>query len=142
VIHFDQYSSADSAAMAQRLNTAWDGLSHVATFGAASVYHLDPSPSLARLKAMIPSGATITLSRADPLGTGAYMAMLGYVLRDHPLYAPLRVDFGEIYRGPPEAGQHYGYAILFRGEDPAVLGFPAALIWQDDVARVYQNLTS
>lgn len=141
VIHFDQYSDADSAALSQRLNTPWDGLAHTQTFDEISVFHLDPSPSFAALKAAIAPGASVTLSRADPLGTGAYMAMLGYVLRDHPLYAPLRVDFGEHYRGPPEAGGHYEYAILFREEDPTALGFPATLVWQDSVVRVYRNLS-
>jgi hypothetical protein len=141
VIHFDQYDSADSAAIAQRLDSTWDGLSRAASFDAVSVYHLDPSPSYDRLKAAIPPGASVTLSRADPLGTGAYMAMLGYVLRDHPVYAPLRVDFGEIYRGQPDAGQHYAYAVLFREEDPTILGFPTAVVWQDSVVRVYQNLS-
>jgi len=67
------------------------------------------------------------------------MAMLGYVLRDHPLYAHLGVEFGQVYRGVPEAGGHYDYAALYRDEDPAALGMPGAqLIWQDSVARVYQ----
>lgn len=80
------------------------------------------------------------LSRKDPLGSGAYMGMLGYVLRDHPLYANLRVDFGEDYRGTPQDNGHYDYAILFPEEDPASVGFAnATLVWQDSVVRVYRH---
>jgi hypothetical protein len=141
VIHFDQYSGADGAAIARRLQSSWDGLSLAQPFPDTSVYRLDLSTSFPSLNAAIPPGASIMLSRADPQGTGAYMGMLGYVLRDHPLYAQLRVDFGETYRGAPVAGAHYAYAILYKEEDPATLGFPTALVWQDGVARAYQNLS-
>jgi hypothetical protein len=141
VIHFDQYSSADRAAITQRLAAAPNALSLPERFGDTAAYTLAPTDAFARLRAAIPSGASLSLSRADPLGTGAYMGMLGFVLRDHPLYASLRVDFGETYRGPPQPGQRYAYAILYRDEDPAVLGFPATPVWEDEVARVYRILS-
>lgn len=139
VLHLDQFDAARRADLERRLAGEWDGLSPAATFGETRVYRLAPSEELARLRAAIPPGDSITLSREDPQGTGAYMAMLGYVLRDHPLYAHLGVEFGQVYRGVPEAGGHYDYAALYRDEDPAALGMPGAqLIWQDSVARVYQ----
>ena len=67
------------------------------------------------------------------------MAMLGYVLRDHPVYAHLGVEFGEVYRGSPIVGQRYDYAILYRDEDLAAAGVTGTkLVWQDSVAQMYQ----
>lgn len=139
VVHFDELDTAQRIGLEQRLTEGWDGLSLAATFGETRIYRLTPSEELARLRAEIPAGASVTLSRADPLGTGAYMAMLGYVLRDHPVYAHLGVEFGEVYRGSPIVGQRYDYAILYRDEDLAAAGVTGTkLVWQDSVAQMYQ----
>ncbi len=138
VVHFDEFDGTQRADMERRLAERWEGLSLAASFGETRIYRLAPSPLLVQLRAAIPTGASITLSREDPLGTGAYMAMLGYLLRDHPIYAHLGVAFGTVYRGAPVSGQHYDAAILYRDEDATALGMSGAqLIWQDSVARVY-----
>ncbi len=138
VVHREEFSEADRAALDRRLGAEMPGLTLAQRFGETWVYHVAPSPSLARLAATIEPGASVLLSREDPLGTGAYMAMLGHVLRDHPLAARLRVSFGEEFSNP-EPGQQYAYALLYRDEDPAAAGFPATtLVWQDDTARAYR----
>ncbi len=140
VVHLDQFTDAQRADMERHLAEGWDGLSLAMSFDATRVYHLAPSQQLAQLHALIPPGASIALSREDPQGTGAYMAMLGYVLRDHPLYAHLGVEFGEVYLGSPIAGQQYDYVVLYRGEDATAMGMSEQqLIWQDSVARVYRS---
>jgi len=140
VVHLDDFDAVQRAEMEKRLDQAWDGLSQAAAFADTRVYRVAPSEQLARLHAAIQPGASVMLSREDPQGTGAYMAMLGYVLRDHPLYARLRVDFGETYRGPPVAGEPYDYAILYRDEDPADQALSGdQVIWEDSVARVYRR---
>jgi len=68
------------------------------------------------------------------------MGMIGYVLKENPLYARLTVGFGTVYRGPPVDGQRYDYAILYPQEDPAAVGFAGAeMIWQDSVVHVYRQ---
>jgi len=142
VIHLDEFTGAQRAELERQLAVGWDGLSAAAAFGETRVFHLVPSPQLAQLRAQIPPGASVALSREDPQGTGAYMAMLGYVLRDHPLYARLGVEFGAVYRGPPIPGQQYDYLVLYRGEDATAIGVSEAqLLWQDSVARVYRSTT-
>ncbi|GEM_PF-1638032 len=143
VIHFDQLSAPDRNRLEDQLRAGVDGLTRMAQFSDTVVYAVAPSAQLATLRTIIPPGASVLLSREDPQGSGAYMAMLGYVLRDHPLYAHLRVDFGTGYRGAPVAGQEYDYAILYPREDPAALGFADAdVVWQDGVVRVYRAQSS
>ncbi|MDQ6906978.1 MAG: hypothetical protein M3176_09125, partial [Chloroflexota bacterium] len=85
-------------------------------------------------------GASVRLSRNDPMGTGAYMGMLGYLLRDHPLYARLRVDFGQNYRDDPDDSARYDYGLFFLHEDAATFGFANAdIVWQDNVVRMYRQ---
>ena len=90
------------------------------------------------LRAAIPREATIYLSREDPFGT--YGAMLAWVLGDSEIRTRVRVRFGEDYAGAPEPGKTYDYAILYRQEDPASVGFAnATLIWEDDVVQVFRR---
>ncbi len=140
VVHYDQMNAAGQATVRERFTRGLDSLTPAAQFGDTSVYTVGRSAHLDTLPGLIPPGATIRLSRADPLGTGAYMGMLGYVLRDHPLYARLRVDFGEHYVGEPDETIRYDYGIFYPQEDPTREGFPGAeLIWQDSVVRVYRQ---
>ncbi len=140
VIHFDQYNDADRTQLEAQLRADIPGLTAAAQFPDTALYRVAPSAPLAQLRATLPLDKSIYLSREDPLGTGAYMGMLGYVLHANPLYARLTVEFGTGYRGAPQPGQRYEYAILYPQEDPAAVGFAGApLIWQDSVVRVYQQ---
>lgn len=140
VVHFDQFNAADRVQMQRRLDRGQSALTVAAQFGDTAVYRVAASPSFSALQAVVPPGASVMLSRKDPLGSGAYMAMLGYVLHGHPLYANLRVDFGQDYRGAPQANGRYDYAILFPEEDPGTVGFAnAEIVWQDSVVRVFRH---
>lgn len=138
VIHLDELDPGQQADMERRLDAGWEGLSLAMMDGETRIYRLAASDPLAGLRRAIPLDASVVLSRADPQGTGAYMAMLGYVLRDAPLYAHLGVTYGQEYRGVPEAGKRYDYAILYRGEDLAALGIVGAeTVWQDGEVTAY-----
>jgi len=140
VVHFDQFSAAQRAAFAVRLDGLPDGLARSAQFGETSVYAVSPSAKLAELPETVAPGASVRLSRDDPMGTGAYMGMLGYILRDHPLYARLRVDFGQNYVDDPNDTTRYDYGLFFAHEDPAQFGFAGAdIVWQDTIARLYRQ---
>lgn len=140
VVHFDQYPPGERPALRQRLEMDDSELAMRADFGDTAVYGAVPRGDLEGLRGLIPPGASVRLSCNDPSGTGAYMAMLGYVLRDHPLYARLRVDFGQRYVGEPGAGGRYDYVIVYEREDPGTHGLAEAeLVWQDGVVRAYRN---
>lgn len=140
VVHYDDFASANVGAQyRERLETT-GGLTRAAAWGDTVAYRVAPTTQYDELRAAVSPHASVLLSRADPVNTGAYMAMLGYVLRDHPLYANLRVDFGQEYRGPPQPGAIYEYAALFAHEDPATVGFTnAQIVWQDGIVRVYKR---
>jgi len=111
-----------------------------ADFGGTAVNGAAPRGDLEGLRGLIPPGAPVRLARNDPSGTSPYMAMLGYVLRDHPLYARLRVDFGQRYVGEPGAGGRYDYGIVYEREDPGTHGLAEAeSVWQDGVVRANRN---
>ena len=140
VIHYDQLQQTNAARLHELLANRDTELALVAQFPDTEVYRVAPTARFTQLRAAIPSGATVALSRDDPMKTGGYMAMIGYVLRDHPLYANLRVDFGQNYRGPVRPDTRYDCAVLFVQEDPATLGFTTSdLVWQDDITRVYRH---
>jgi len=140
VMHYDQLQQTNATRLRELLANRDTELVLVAQFPNTEVYRVAPTARFMQLRAVIPSGATVALSRDDPMKTGGYMAMIGYVLRDHPLYANLRVDFGQNYRGPVRPDTRYDCAVLFSQEDPATLGFtPGDLVWQDDISRVYRH---
>lgn len=140
VVHFDQYPSTDRARLARLLDAPPEGLSRSALFDETAVYAVAPSPNLEALPGMVAPGASVRLSRDDPMGTGAYMGMLGYILRDHPLYASMRVNFGQTYVDKPRKKARYDYALLFAHEDPAKFGFAdAEVVWQDAIVRLYRQ---
>ncbi len=140
VVHFDQMTGdAQRATLQAKLAAAGPDLALAAAFGETVIYRVAPTDRFAALQATIPTGASVLLSRNDPRQTGAYMAMLGYVLRDHPLYANLRVNFGQDY-GVMRPSARYDYAALFADEDPATAGFAGApIIWQDATVRIYRH---
>ncbi len=140
VMHFDQFPAAQRAALAARLDGLPDRLARSVQFGETSVYAVSLSAKLAELPGAVAPGASVRLSRDDPMGTGAYMGMLGYILRDHPLYARLRVDFGQDYVDNPDDTARYEYGLFFAHEDPASFGFASAdIVWQDTIARLYRQ---
>lgn len=120
------------------LRSAPDQVREVAVFGETVVYQLVPAERFVALRAAIPREATVYLSREDAFGT--YGAMLAWVLRDSEIRTRVRARFGEDYAGVPEPGKRYDYAILYRQEDPASVGFANATpVWEDDVVRVYKS---
>lgn len=140
VVRFDQYPEAERDALARRLAAETDGVTPAATFGAVTIYRIAPSARLGELRAAIPPGASIRLSRADPLGTGAYMAMLGTLFPANPVYARLRVDFGNTYAGEPNPNTRYDYTMIFRDEEALYPGIERApLVWEDSTARVFKT---
>jgi len=136
IVHYDQLTPAIAAKTRATFAAATDQARAVATFDQDVVYALTPTDRFAQLRARIPAGATIYLSREDP--TGAYGGMLGYILRDNPIYTRVRVDYGQDYAGSPDPNARYDYAILYPQEDPASVGFAdGVVVWQDDVVRIY-----
>lgn len=110
----------------------------VAEFGVDAIYRLAGTDRYARLRALIPRDATIYLAQDAPQET--YIGMLGWTLRDNPLYARVPTGFGQRIVGPPQPGATYDYAVLHRRTDPATVGFAGATpIWEDEVARVYRR---
>jgi len=136
VVHYDQLTPVIAAKTRATLGAATGQVREAATFDGDVIYALTPTDRFAQLRARIPTGATIYLSREDP--TGAYGGMLGYILRDNPIYTRVRVDFGQQYAGSPDPNARYDYAILYPQEDPAGVGFAdGVIVWQDDVVRIY-----
>lgn len=140
VVHLDQYPGADRAALAARLDGYPEGLTPSVRFGDTTVYRVAQSPNLEELRRLIAPHASVRLSPNDPMGTSAYMGMLGYILRDHPLYTRIHVNFGQEYVGGPDAAARYEYAILYANDNPAEFGFAdAEITWQDTIVRVYHQ---
>lgn len=135
-VHYDQLDQRTATRTKALLQATSGPARPAAVFGDAAVYLLAPNERFDQLRAVIPSGSSVFLSREDRLGT--YMAMLGTRLEGRRLYARLRVSFGARYERPPPGGQ-YDYAILYRNERPAAAGFPTAVpVWADDVAIAYR----
>lgn len=123
----------------QRLDGTPDLTPKVADFGGTAIYRLVGTDRYVRLRAAIPREATVYL--AQDAAQETYIGMLGWILRENPLYARIPTSFGQRITGPPQPGARYGYAVLHRRDDPAAVGFAGAeLIWEDEVARVYRNV--
>jgi len=139
VVHYDQFTTSESdRSFVNRLRAEQTEFAPIARFAETIVYQVPATTHFEALHTALTSHASVVLSREDPLKTGAYMAMLGFVLRDHPLYSRVRASFGQEYQGPPQADTQYDYVILFAQEDPATAGFTDDdVVWQDSVVRVY-----
>ena len=138
VVHDDQ----TLARVAERTRYVLDndpGLTpKVADFGNDAVYRLAPTGHYARLRAAVPRGARVYL--AQDAAQETYIGLLGWVLRDNPLYARVPTSFGQRIVGPPQPGARYDYAVLHRRTDPAGVGFAGAeVVWEDEIARVYRR---
>lgn len=144
VVHYDDVRLEQGRKIAEEtwasLASATDQVRQIADFGDTVVYQLLPAERFAALRAAVPRDATVYLSREDPFGT--YGAMLAWVLRGDSteIRTRVRVRFGGAYAGPPDPEARYDYAILYRQEDPANVGFAGAtVVWEDDVVRVYRR---
>jgi hypothetical protein len=138
IVHYDQLDTAQAVTVRQQLGQASGQVAEVAAFGPDVAYRLLPTDRFTQLRALIPPAATIYLSREDP--TGAYGGMLGRVLRENPIYTRVRVEYGQEYAGEPDPNARYDYAILYRQEDPATVGFAGgSVVWEDEVVRIYRR---
>jgi hypothetical protein len=139
IVHYNELDGPVAAHTRTFLDGGTAQARSVAKFGNDTVYQITPNDHFAQLRALIPPGATIFLSRGeDP--TGAYGGMLGRILRDNPIYTSIRVEYGQDYAGSPQPGAQYDYGILYHYEDPAKLGFAGAtVVWEDEVVRVYRR---
>jgi hypothetical protein len=138
VVSYDELDPRTIEQTRALLDTPGGPATMAADFGNDVVYRLAPTDHFDRLRAIIPPGASIYLSREDP--TGAYGGLLGRILGDNPIYTRVRVEFGRAYQGPPDPAMRYDYAILYHQEDPAAVGYAdATVVWEDEVVRVYQR---
>lgn len=139
VVHDDQTLPRVAERTRYVLDNHPDLTPKVADFGVDAVYRLATNDHYARLRAAIPREATVYL--AQDVAQETYIGMLGWTLRENPLYARVPTGFGQRIIGPPQPGARYDYAVLHLRDDPAAVGFAGTtLIWEDEVARVYQNI--
>lgn len=138
VVSYDELDPRTVKQTRDVLNMPGGPTSVAADFGNDVVYRLAPTDHFQQLRAIIPPQASVYLSREDP--TGAYGGLLGRVLQENPFYTRVRVEFGREYQGSPDPAMRYDYAILYRQEDPAAVGFgDATVVWEDEVVRVYER---
>ncbi len=137
VVHYDELSGEAAARTRELLDGGTAQARREVAFGGDVVYRLAPTERFAQLRARIPRDASIYLSRGeDP--TGAYGGMLARILLDNPIYTRVRVEFGRDYIDTLDPTFPYDYAILYRYEDPASIGFAGVpIVWEDDVVRIY-----
>ncbi|HEX5506010.1 MAG TPA: hypothetical protein VFW96_25560 [Thermomicrobiales bacterium] len=140
VVHRAEYAPYEQDWLTARLNLYPTTLRLRARFGDDYAYELQPDARFAALARAIPPGADVFLSSGDPAGSDAYMAMLGYLLRDHRLLTVIVPTFGQRYTRP-EPGMLAQYAVLYNGEDPARYNYPAGMqvVYEDNVVRVYRR---
>ncbi|MEO8286481.1 MAG: hypothetical protein ABI670_08595 [Chloroflexota bacterium] len=119
----------------------------VQDYGSDKIYKLRPR-AVGQLKNVIPSGASVLLAapELDPIrssapGTtvsGGYMAAVGYLLRNHPLFGDSRLSFGQPIK-PIEASKLPDYAVLWANQDPTLLGYrPENKVWSNEEVAVYK----
>lgn len=117
-----------------------DEFVRVAAFGADEVYRIARHGlhPLTELRGYLRPGATLALGApaADPGTTGAYLAALGYWLRDWPEFGDPAWGFGQPLAPRPAGGTDY--ALLYAGEDPAPYGFAAGdALWRNEQVVLY-----
>ncbi len=144
IVHRAQYPRAGWDTLAARYAPYGTTLQLRATFGDDLAYALQPDARFAGLQGLIPTGASVFLSDADPHDTDAYMATLGWLLRDggRPIITKIIPTFGLRYTRP-QAGQLADWAICYKGEDPTSYGYPPGMpvAYEDNVVRVYRRAT-
>jgi len=145
IVHRAQYTPAAWAALAPRYAAYGVTLQVRGEFGDDLALILQPDERFVGLQRLIPPRASIFLSEDDPRGTDAYMATLGWLLRDgdRELITRIIPTFGQRYTRPA-LGQRPEWLILYPGDDLARLGFSRGLplVYSDNVVRVYRNTTA
>lgn len=125
-----------------------DSFLKVAEFGSDRVYELAPR-EITDLAGVIPAGASVVLGSPedDPiisgndsaLVSGGYMAALGWLLRDHPLYGDHRLSLGQTIN-PISGISQPDVAVLWTADDPAKYNFTSAdKIWSNEFVSVYSR---
>ncbi|MEO5953703.1 MAG: hypothetical protein ABIQ44_14665, partial [Chloroflexia bacterium] len=118
----------------------------VADFGSDRVYELE-SRAVSDMGSVIPKGASIVFGSPDDdpiisgnssaLVSGGYMAAIGWLLRDHPLYGDHRLSLGQMIK-PASEVKSPDVAVLWAANDPGKYGFAAAnKIWSNEFVTVY-----
>jgi len=115
------------------------------TFALSIEQYFKPRPAffdaealqLRALPTRVPSNAEIFLTdRAEaqeiPMGLAAY-ALFG-----HPLYGNVTTGYGELNNAA--AGRVYDYALLARGEDPALRGYQNNAVWANETFALYPRV--
>ena len=142
IVHRAQYTPTEWAALAPRYASYGVTLQASGEFGDDLALTLQPDERFIGLQRLIPPRASVFLSENDPRGTDAYMATLGWLLRDgdRELITRIIPTFGGRYTRPA-LGQRPEWLILYPADDLARLGFPSGLplVYSDNVVRVYRN---
>jgi hypothetical protein len=142
IVHRAQYTPAAWAALAPRYAAYGVTLQTGGEFGDDLALILQPDERFVGVQRLIPPHASVFLSENDPRGTDAYMATLGWLLRDgdRELITRIIPTFGQRYTRPA-LGQRPEWLILYPGDDLARLGFSPGLplVYSDNVVRVYRN---
>jgi hypothetical protein len=115
------------------------------TFGLTVEQYFKPRPAffdadalqLRALPTRVPSDVEIFLTdRAEvqeiPMGLAAY-ALFG-----HPLYGDVTTGYGALNNAA--AGRVYDYALLARGEDPALRGYQNNALWANETFALYPRV--
>ncbi|MCC7164358.1 MAG: hypothetical protein IT331_17830, partial [Anaerolineae bacterium] len=66
---------------------------------------------------------------------GIPMGLVGYALRNEPLYGDVSTGYGELNNAAPNAV--YDYALLTRGEDPVTRGYAMDAVWENRKFALY-----
>jgi len=147
ILHRAQYPRAEWDRLAAAYNSYRVTLQPRGQFGDDFAYELQPDDRFAALRKTIAPGADVFLSGndpdvsdTDPNGSDAYMAMVGYLLRDHRLITRIVPTFGQRYTRP-EPGKLAAYAIVYKTESPMRYNYPAGMpvVYEDNVVRVYRR---
>lgn len=116
----------------------------VTEFGNDRVYSLAPR-EIGWLKQLIDPGKSVLLADpgldptrgSDELVYGGYIATLGHMLRDRPLFGDARLSFGQQI-DPPQEGNRPDFAILWADQDPATAGYrPEDRVWANEHIALY-----
>lgn len=123
-----------------------DDFRMVADFGSDRIYELEPR-AVSDVGSVIPKGASIVFGSPDndpiisgnssALVSGGYMAALGWLLRDHPLYGDHRLSLGQTIK-PASEIKSPDVAILWAADDPSQYGFSSAdKLWSNEFVTIY-----
>lgn len=152
VVHLDNLTDAQRTEFLWRATSpeakVADDFSLVKEFGSDRVYELLPR-QLGQINDVIPPGASVLL--ADPqldrirVGNdqqfigGGYVAALGWMLRDHPMYGDPGLAYGETVL-EPDAESPPDYAILWARQDPNTAGYlEQNRVWANEFVAVYKR---